>query len=166
MTKTKECGGGGLVAKSYLNVEKKKKMFVLSSSLRISDPYLLLESPRPVSPRQGPWTNLPRNWLFHMDQTLQDCMQWYTQTGHTQPHAGRWTFSSTCWSIFPPVTCRPRPIIWYRLCWNALYQRGLLRPTLFNTALLVSSSVSLPCFVTTCYILICLITYICFFPLK
>ena len=37
------------------NVEqkKKKKMFVLSSSLRIPDPYLLLENPRDFSP-QGP----------------------------------------------------------------------------------------------------------------
>ena len=39
MTKAKEC--------------REKKTFVFSSSLRIPDPYLLLESPRPLSP-QGP----------------------------------------------------------------------------------------------------------------
>ena len=36
--------------------ECRKKMFVLSSFLRIPDPYLLLESPRPPFPPQGPWT--------------------------------------------------------------------------------------------------------------
>ena len=43
MTKTKECRGG-------------KRMFVLSSSLRIPDPSLLFRDPRRL-------INLPRNWL-------------------------------------------------------------------------------------------------------
>ena len=41
--------------------KNKKQMFVLSSSLRIPDSYLLLESPKPLSPPhpppQGPWTS-------------------------------------------------------------------------------------------------------------
>ena len=44
VTKTKEC-------------REKKKKFVLFSSLRILDPYLLLESPRPLSLPQGPQTS-------------------------------------------------------------------------------------------------------------
>ena len=44
VTETKEC-------------REKKKMFVLSSSLRISDPYLHFESPRPLSPPRGPRTS-------------------------------------------------------------------------------------------------------------
>ena len=32
-------------------------MFVLFSSLRTPDPYLLLESPRPLSPPRGPQTS-------------------------------------------------------------------------------------------------------------
>ena len=50
VTKTKEC--------------REKKMFVLSSSLRIPDPYLHFESPRPLSPPLGDpglLINLPRN---------------------------------------------------------------------------------------------------------
>ena len=43
VTKTKECRG-------------EKKKFVLSSSLRTPDPYLL-ESPRPLSPSWGPQTS-------------------------------------------------------------------------------------------------------------
>ena len=46
-----------------------KRTFVLFFSLRTPDPHNLLESPRPVSPPQGPPnyqpTNLPRNWLSH-----------------------------------------------------------------------------------------------------
>ena len=38
------------------NVEK-KKVFVLCSSLRIPDPYFLLESPKPLSPLLGPRTS-------------------------------------------------------------------------------------------------------------
>ena len=34
-----------------------KKMFVLCSSLRIPDPYLLLKSPGSRSPPRGPWTS-------------------------------------------------------------------------------------------------------------
>ena len=37
--------------------KKKKKIFVLSSSLRISDPYLLFERPRLLSPPWEPWTS-------------------------------------------------------------------------------------------------------------
>ena len=51
VTKTKECRG-------------EKKKFVISSSLRTPDPYLLLENPRPLSlgtPRL--LINVPRNWL-------------------------------------------------------------------------------------------------------
>ena len=43
VTKTKEC-----------RVKKKKKVLVLSSSLRITDPSLLLKNPRPLSPSQRP----------------------------------------------------------------------------------------------------------------
>ena len=43
VTNTKEC-----------RAKKKKKMFVLSSSLRIPDPYLLLENLRPLSPSGTP----------------------------------------------------------------------------------------------------------------
>ena len=50
VTKTKECRGG------------KKKMFVLSSSLRIPDPFLLLRDPGLIS--------LPRNWLSHLSITF------------------------------------------------------------------------------------------------
>jgi len=44
------------------NVERerekiKKKMFVLSSSLRIPEPFLLLEGSGPLSPPWGPWTS-------------------------------------------------------------------------------------------------------------
>ena len=42
VTKTKDCR------------ERKKKIIVLYSSLRTPDPYLLLESPRHLSPPQGP----------------------------------------------------------------------------------------------------------------
>ena len=42
--------------------ECRKKMFVLSFFLRIPDPYLLLESPRPLFPPQGPWTYYQPAW--------------------------------------------------------------------------------------------------------
>ena len=48
VTKTKEC--------------REKKMFVLSSSLRIPEPYLRFESPRPLSPPWGPQTSYQSAW--------------------------------------------------------------------------------------------------------
>ena len=42
-----------------------KKMFVLSSSLRIPDPYLFLESPRLLSPPWGPRTSYQPALLSH-----------------------------------------------------------------------------------------------------
>ena len=47
VTKNKECR----------ERKKKKKMFVLSSSLRTPDPYLRFEGPRPLSPPWGPQTS-------------------------------------------------------------------------------------------------------------
>ena len=49
VTKTKECRG-------------KKKTFVLSSSLRFPDPYLLFKSPRAFFPPWGPWTSYQPAW--------------------------------------------------------------------------------------------------------
>ena len=44
----------GSTALRLRNVEK---MLILSFFLRIPDPYLLFESPRPLAPLQGPWTS-------------------------------------------------------------------------------------------------------------
>ena len=71
------------------NVEGEKKIFALSSSLRIPDPFLLLGDPRLL-------INLPRNWLSHKNR----CWSWN---------------SSTLASRFEEVTYWKRPSCWERL---------------------------------------------------
>ena len=58
-------------------MQRKKKMFVLSSSLRIPDP----ESPRPLSPPQEPWTSYQpaqeltlSRWDIHFLMIMCACM--------------------------------------------------------------------------------------------
>ena len=47
----------GLKEKQQQQQQQQQQMFVLFSSLRIPDPYLLFKSPRPLSPPWGPGTS-------------------------------------------------------------------------------------------------------------
>ena len=76
VTKTKEC-------------KRKIKAFVLSFSLRIPDPYFLLESPRPLSPPQGHQTShqLARNWLSHCPRDSQESFQQHDSKAAVLQHS-------------------------------------------------------------------------------
>ena len=67
------------VERSDQTQQKKKKKFVLFSSLRASDPFLLVGNP-------GLLISLPSNWLCHQDPGYKEMAQ-----GSTSPTTGDWS---------------------------------------------------------------------------